>query len=74
MEKKGVMYMLHSYRIVPGTYSEQYFKELLLEAGVKMNLVMCKIGKVFGRPYDEYILSDGLNRILCDDLEEFKEA
>lgn len=66
--------MLHSYRIVPGTYSEHYFKELLLEAGVKMNLVMCKIGRVFGRPYDEYILSDGLNRILYDDLAEFREA
>ena len=61
-------------KIVPGSEAERYFMSLLDEVGVNHNSVICRLGSVFGTPYNEYVLSDGLFRKIKDRLSENEEV
>lgn len=51
---------IHIMKVVPLSETEEYFMELLRKVEVKPDSVICKLGSVFGKPYNEYYLSDGL--------------
>lgn len=67
------MGQLHVMKIVPDSEAEVYFMSLLDEVGVNHNSVICRLGSVFGTPYNEYVLSDGLFRKIKDRLSEKEE-
>ena len=60
-------------RIEPGSNLELEFLELLEENGVKMELVMKRDSNLYETTYDEYLLSDGLYRIIGDRFEELRQ-
>lgn len=60
---------IHVIKIYPGSETEDKFIKLLKDVNVKPDLIMCRLGSVFGTDYDEYILSDGLYRLIRDPLE-----
>lgn len=66
------MSRIHSLKIMPGSEGEQYFMSLLNQVDVKHESVICRLGYVFGTPYNEYILSDGLFNIIKEHLLEKK--
>lgn len=59
-------------KIKPGSKDEARFIDILVKAGVHMDLVLCRRGDVFGAEYDEYILSGSLYNVICDDLAGVK--
>ena len=61
---------IHRLRIMPGSEGEEYFMSLLNKVGVKPEAVMCRLGKIFDTPYNEYILSDGLFNLIRNHLIE----
>lgn len=63
---------IHKLKIVPGSEAEVKFMELLNEANVKPETVMCRLGSVFGTPYNEYIISDGLYKQIGDSLRKIR--
>lgn len=63
---------IHTLKIEPESGGEVYFMSLLKEVGVKPDSVICRLGSVFGTPYNEYILSDGLYQQIREYLEEKK--
>ena len=67
------MGQLHVMKIVPDSEAEVYFMSLLNEVGVNHNSVICRLGSVFGTPYNESVLSDGLFRKIKDRLSEREE-
>ena len=63
---------IHIIKIKPGSKDESRFIDILVDAGVHMDLVLCRRGDVFGTEYDEYILSGSLYNVICEDLERVK--
>lgn len=51
---------IHIMKVVPFSEAEERFMELLSLVEVKPESVMCRIGSIFGKPYNEYVISDGL--------------
>lgn len=51
---------IHVMKIVPDSEGEKYFMSLLEKVGVKPESVTCRLGEIFGKPYNEYVISDGL--------------
>lgn len=45
---------IHVMKIVPLSDAENRLMELFDKVGVKPESVICKLGSVFGKPYDEY--------------------
>ena len=64
---------LHTFKVLPGTKAETRLEQLLHEAGVKPELVICKRGKDFETKYDEYYFSDGLYNIIGLALEKIRK-
>ena len=64
---------IHKLKIVPGSEAEEYFMQLLKKVSVKPELVMCRLGSVFGTDYNEYIFSDGLYTQIQEHLLKVKE-
>lgn len=62
------MSRLHNIRIKPGSKQESQFTKLLNSVGVDRSNVHCRLGYLFWTPYDEYILSDGLYRLIEDKI------
>ena len=62
------MAKIYAIKIKPCSSNENKFKNILEEAGVKNELLMCRRGKDFGMNYDEYIISEGLYKIIHNDL------
>ena len=67
------MSAIHTMKVVPNSEAEKRFMELLKKVDVKPDSVICKLGDVFGVPYNEYILSDGLFRQIQDELRKVKK-
>lgn len=67
------MSKIHSVKLRPGSEKEAKFMEILKEVHVEPNAVMCRLGLVFGTPYNEYILSDGLYQQIRVPLEKLRE-
>ena len=67
------MGQLHVMKIVPDSEAEVCFMNLLNEVGVNHDSVICRLGALFGKPYNEYVLSDGLFRKIKDRLSEKEE-
>lgn len=65
---------LHIMKVEPFSEAEEYFMDLLKKVEVKPESVICKLGTVFGKPYNEYILSDGLYNLIQTYLLETKGA
>lgn len=63
---------IHSIRCKPGSVREKEFLRLMDSVGVKRELLICKHGKDFGTPYDEYIISEGLYRTISDEFERIR--
>jgi hypothetical protein len=63
---------IHHMKIMPGSETEVYFMELLGKVGVNPRSVICRLGEVFGTPYNEYVLSDGLYTQIREYLLETK--
>lgn len=63
---------IHKLKIVAGSEAEVKFMELLNEANVKPETVMCRLGSVFETPYNEYIISDGLYKQIGDSLRKIR--
>lgn len=61
-------------KIKPGTWLENKFLNLLKRNDVKMELVMKRDHELTGLKHDEYLLSDGLYRIIGTELEAIKGA
>lgn len=59
-------------KIKPGTQIESRFLHVLKNHDVKMDLVMKRDHSITEKPYDEYLLSDGLMRIIQDDLMKIR--
>lgn len=51
---------IHMMKVEPFSEAERYFIELLGKVGVKPESVLCRVGSIFGKPYNEYVISDGL--------------
>lgn len=51
---------IHRIKIIPGSDSETRFMTILDNANVKRELLLCKLGEIFGTNYNEYFISDGL--------------
>ena len=64
---------MRAIRVVPGSKKEASFLELLKKSDCHMESVMRRDAVSFTRPYDEYILSDGLCRIIGEDLNRLME-
>lgn len=62
------MSRLHSLKVVPDSEAEVYFMSLLNEVGVNHDSVICRLGAIFGKPYNEYVISDGLFQKIKDRL------
>lgn len=65
---------IHIMKIVPFSEAEERFMELLRMVEVKPESVICKLGEVFGKPYNEYFLSDGLYNQIREYLLENEGA
>lgn len=66
------MSRLHNIRIKPGSKQESQFTKLLNSVGVDRSNVHCRPGYLFWTPYDEYILSDGLYRLIEDKIHNIR--
>lgn len=55
---------IHAIRVQSGTDEESRFINILDSVGVKHESVICKLGMIFETPYDEYLISDGLYRLI----------
>lgn len=66
------MSCIHSIRCVPNTKREKEFFDLLDSVDVKRELLICKDHETFETTYDEYIISDGLYRIIEEDFERIR--
>lgn len=64
---------IHSIRCMPGSKREREFLKLMDREGVKRELLICKKGDIFETDYDEYIISDGLYRIVQSEFERIRE-
>lgn len=64
---------IHSIRCIPGSKREKEFLKLMDSAEVKRELLICKRGEIFEKDYDEYIISDGLYRIVQSEFERIRE-
>ena len=62
------MSRLHSLKVVPDSEAEVHFMNLLNEVGVNHDSVICRLGAIFGKPYNEYVISDGLFQKIKDRL------
>lgn len=62
------MGQLHVMKVVPDSEAEVYFMSLLDEVGVNHDSVICRLGTIFGKPYNEYVISDGLFQKIKDRL------
>lgn len=58
---------IHNIKIYPGSSAETKFMRSLERVGVNPTMVMCRNGAVFGEDFDEYILSDGLYRLITEE-------
>jgi hypothetical protein len=63
---------MRSMKVVPGSEAEQYFMQLLNEVGVKHESVICRIGEIFDRPYNEYLISNGLFKVIQEHIQQKK--
>ena len=61
---------IHILRIVPGSNGESEFFKALESVDVKPEAVLCRHGLLFNTPYDEYILSEGLYRLIRSQMEK----
>ena len=66
------MSRIHSLKIEPGSEAELYFMNALKKVNVKPESVICRLGAIFGTPYNEYLISDGLYSRIAEYLEEQK--
>lgn len=64
--------LIHTLKIKPNSEAEQRFMELLQKVEVKPEAVLCRLGSVFGVPYNEYLISDGLYKQIQHYLEREK--
>lgn len=55
---------IHLVKIKPHTEEETRFIKALEDVGVKHESVICKQGFIFDKPYDEYLISDGLYKLI----------
>ncbi len=55
---------IHAIRVQSGTEEESKFMTILDSVGVKRESVICKLGMIFDTPYDEYLISDGLYKLI----------
>ena len=55
---------IRTIRIIPNSEEESRFIDILDSVGVKHESVICKLGMIFDTPYDEYLISDGLYRLI----------
>ena len=62
------MSSIHKLKIIPGSESELRFMDILKSVGVKHEAVICRVGLIFGTPYNEYIISDGLYKLIRTQL------
>lgn len=63
---------IHMIKLKPGSKDEARFIDILVNAGVHMDLVLCRRWDVFGTEYNEYILSGSLYNLICDNLSGVK--
>ena len=64
---------LHSIRCIPGSRREKEFLQLMDDAGAKRELLICKRGDIFETEYDEYVISEGMYRLVRDEFERIRE-
>lgn len=55
---------IHAVRVQSGSKEESRFINILESVGVKHDSVICKLGMIFDTPYDEYLISDGLYKLI----------
>lgn len=61
---------IHTFKYRIGSKYENEFFRILRRYDVDPKSVMCRKGSIFHTPYNEYILSDGLYRLIQDDMNE----
>ena len=73
---KGVIFIgrIHLVKIKPNTEEEKRFIKTLESVGVKRQSVICKQGFIFDKPYDEYLISDGLYRLIQSQIRANEES
>lgn len=64
---------LHKIKIEPNSNRERRFMDILDSVGVNWDLVMCRRWYDFGVDYDEYIISEGLSKVITKYLIEREE-
>jgi hypothetical protein len=64
---------IHMLKIYPGSEAEDTFMNLLKEVDVKPDSVICRLGSVFGKDYNEYVISEGLFQQIREHLLKIKE-
>ena len=69
-----MIFAMRTVKIKPGSWTENKFLNLLKRHDVKMELVMKRSSEMSGKPYDEYMLSDGLYKIIQAELEKIRGA
>lgn len=60
---------LHKIKIEPGSNQERRFVDILDSVGVNWDSVMCRRSYDFGVGYDEYVISEGLSKVITNYLE-----
>ena len=63
---------IHHLKVVPFSDAENRLMELFELVEVKPDSVICRLGSVFGKPYNEYIFSDGFYNQIREYLLEIK--
>ncbi len=64
---------IHMLKIYPGSEAEDRFMNLLKEVDVKPDSVICRLGSVFGKEYNEYVISEGLYQQIQEHLLKIRE-
>lgn len=54
------MFMKKSIKVKPFSKEEERFMKLMTEEKVNPGDVVCRLGDLFGKPYNEYIVSNSL--------------
>lgn len=61
---------IHNLKVYPDSKAEVELMRLFKLVKVKPELVICKLGSIFGTDYNEYIFSDGLYNQIKDELSK----
>ena len=65
---------IHYLKVEPNSEAEDRLMELLKKVDAKPEAIICRLGAIFGKNYNEYLISDGLFNQIKDYLTQNEET